>query len=129
MGRVNRVSAYHKEKKIDFSTSSADPLASWRISGIKGPVFEQWYFDSVADDGQSGIVFTLARDASYAMLGQGHLRVELDVTFSDGTHFNHVDWSKRLPKSLLALHENKIPPWLHIGCFTSYLSNLLGCSS
>ncbi|KAH6855611.1 hypothetical protein B0I37DRAFT_58835 [Chaetomium sp. MPI-CAGE-AT-0009] len=90
--RVNRVTAYQKEKEIDFSTSSDDPLAAWRISGIKGPVFEQWYFDSVADDGKSGIVFTLARDASYALLGQGHLRVELDVTFSDGTHFNHVDW-------------------------------------
>lgn len=90
--RVNRVTAYQKEKWIDFSTSSADALAAWRISGIKGPVFEQWYFDSVADDGKSGIVFTLARDASYAVLGQGHLRVQLDVTFSDGTHFNHVDW-------------------------------------
>ncbi|KAI5921284.1 hypothetical protein F4810DRAFT_679189 [Camillea tinctor] len=92
MSRVNRVTAYQKEKSIHFSTSSADPLASWRVSGIKGPVFEQWYYDSVADDGKSGIVFTLARDASYALLGQGHLRVELDVTFSDGTHFNHVDW-------------------------------------
>ncbi|KAI3326237.1 hypothetical protein HD806DRAFT_489736 [Xylariaceae sp. AK1471] len=92
MARVNRVTAYQKDQNIDFSTSSTDPLASWRISGIKGPVFEQWYFDSVADDGKSGIVFTLARDASYALLGQGHLRVELDVVFSDGTHFNHVDW-------------------------------------
>jgi hypothetical protein len=92
MGRINRTTAYQKEESIEFSTSSADPLAAWRISGIKGPVFEQWYFDSVADDGKSGIVFTLARDASYALLGHGHLRVELDATFSDGTHFNHVDW-------------------------------------
>ncbi|KLU92849.1 hypothetical protein MAPG_11811, partial [Magnaporthiopsis poae ATCC 64411] len=90
--RINHVTAYEKEKWIDFSMSSADALAAWRISGIKGPVFEQWYFDSVADDGKSGIVFILARDASYAVLGQGHLRVQLDVTFSDGTHFNHVDW-------------------------------------
>jgi hypothetical protein len=90
--RTNRTTAYQREKSIDFSTSSADPLASWRISGIKGQVFEHWYFDSVSDDSKSGIVFTLARDASYALLGQGHLRVEIDVTFADGTHFNHVDW-------------------------------------
>ena len=92
MARVNRATAYQKEKSIDFSTSSADSLAAWRISGIKGPVFEQWYFDSVSDDGKSGVSFTLARDASYAILGQGHLRVELDITFPDDTHFNHVDW-------------------------------------
>ncbi|KAI0836431.1 hypothetical protein F5Y06DRAFT_273381 [Hypoxylon sp. FL0890] len=92
MARVNSVTAYQTERSINFSTSSADPLAAWRISGIKGQVFEQWYFDSVANDGKSNIVFTLARDASYALLGQGNLRVEIDATFSDGSHFNHVDW-------------------------------------
>ncbi|KIM94010.1 hypothetical protein OIDMADRAFT_184509 [Oidiodendron maius Zn] len=92
MARLNRQTAYQRADEIDFSTSSADPLAAWRISGIKGPVWEQWYFDSVADDGKSGIVLTLARDASYAILGRGVLRVELDVTFSDGSRHNHVDW-------------------------------------
>ena len=33
-----------------------------------------------------------ARDASYALLGQGHLRMEFDVVFPDGSHFNHADW-------------------------------------
>lgn len=92
MGRTNHVTAYQKEKNIEFSASSDDPLASYRISGIKGPVFEQWYFDSVADDGKAGLVFTLARDASYALVGKGHLRVQLDLTFPDGSYFNHVDW-------------------------------------
>lgn len=93
MRRTNRRTAYQREKEpIQFSTSSKDPLAAWRISGIKGPVFEQWYFDSVAADSKSGITMIFARDASYAMLGQGHLRMEFDITFPDGKHFNHADW-------------------------------------
>ncbi|AEO57485.1 hypothetical protein MYCTH_2303702 [Thermothelomyces thermophilus ATCC 42464] len=92
MARINRQTAYQKADEIEFSTSSADPLAAWRISGIKGPVWEQWYFDSVADDGKSSVVLTIARDASYALLGRGTLRVELDVTFDDGSHYNNVDW-------------------------------------
>ncbi|KAL2159575.1 hypothetical protein VTH06DRAFT_2144 [Thermothelomyces fergusii] len=92
MARINRQTAYQKADEIEFSTSSADPLAAWRISGIKGPVWEQWYFDSVSDDGRSGVVLTIARDASYTMLGRGSLRIELDVTFDDGSHYNKVDW-------------------------------------
>ena len=93
MSRINRTTAYQREKKpIFFSKSSADPLAAWRISGIKGPVFEQWYFDSVSDDGKSSIVMIFARDASYAMLGHGHFRMEFDIVFPDGKHFNHTDW-------------------------------------
>lgn len=93
MPRTNRATAYQREKEpIHFSTSSADPLAAWRISGIRGPVFEQWYFDSVAEDGKSNIVMIFARDASYALLGQGHLRMEFDIVFPDGKHFNHADF-------------------------------------
>ena len=93
MPRTNRRTAYQREKEpIQFSTSSKDPLAAWRISGIKGPVFEQWYFDSVADDSKSGMTMIFARDASYAVLGQGHLRMEFDIKFPDGKHFNHADW-------------------------------------
>ncbi len=92
MARINRQTAYERAAEIDFSTSSADPLAAWRISGIKGAVWEQWYFDSVSDDGKSSIVLTVARDASYAVLGRGTLRIELDVVFSDGSRYNNVDW-------------------------------------
>ncbi|KAH9885303.1 hypothetical protein F4778DRAFT_799048 [Xylariomycetidae sp. FL2044] len=92
LSRINRQTAYQKADELEFSTSSADPLAAWRINGIKGPVWEQWYFDSVSDDGKAGIVLTVARDASYAGLGRGTLRIELDVTFPDGSHHNHVDW-------------------------------------
>ncbi|KAK9415787.1 putative AttH domain-containing protein [Seiridium unicorne] len=92
MARLNYQTAYQKADEIEFSTSSADPLAAWRISGTKGQAWEQWYFDSVADDGKSSIVLTMARDGSYAALGKGVLRVELDVTFDDGTHYNRVDW-------------------------------------
>ena len=93
MPRTNLKTAYQRETEpIEFSTSSKDPLAAWRISGIKGPVFEQWYFDSVAADSKSGMTVIFARDASYAMLGHGHLRMEFDITFPDGKHFNHADF-------------------------------------
>ena len=93
MPRVNRKTAYEREQVAPyFSRSSKDPLASWRISGIKVALFEQWYFDSVSNDGKSSICIIFARDASYALLGHGHLRMEIDVVFPDGSHFNHADW-------------------------------------
>ena len=52
MARINRQTSYQKAQEIEFSTSSADPLAAWRISGNKGTAWEQWYFDSIADDAQ-----------------------------------------------------------------------------
>jgi hypothetical protein len=67
-------------------------LASWRISGIKDALFEHWYFDSVSNDGKSNICIAFARDASYALLEHGHLRIEFEVVFLDGSHFNHLDW-------------------------------------
>ena len=95
MPRVNRKTAYEREQVAPyFSRTSRDPLASWRISGIKGPLFEQWYFDSVASDGKSSICIIFARDASYAVLGHGYLRMEFDIVLPNGKHFNHVDWMK-----------------------------------
>lgn len=70
MLRVNCVTAYERSKNIIwFSSSSADPLAAWRISGM-----------------------IFARDSSYALLGQGHLRMEFQFVFEDGTHYAFADW-------------------------------------
>lgn len=93
MPRYNVRTAYEKEKDPPFfSRSSADSLVSWRLSGIKGPVFEQWYFDNVSDDGVCSFSLIFARDASYAALGQGHLRVEFDAVLPDGSHFRHAEF-------------------------------------
>lgn len=93
MPRVNHVTAFERSKKpIWFSSSSADPLAAWRISGIKGPVFEQWLFDSISDDGKALAGMIFARDSSYALLGHGHLRMEFQFVFEDGTHYAFADW-------------------------------------
>ena len=93
MPRINHVTAYQRESQpIWFSSSTADPLAAWRISGIKGTVFEQWYFDSVSDDGKATVGVAFARDASYAILGHGHLRMEFEFVFEDGTRAHFADW-------------------------------------
>jgi hypothetical protein len=91
--RYNVRTAYQKEKEEPFfSRSSNDPLVSWRLSGIKGPRFEQWYFDSVSVDGECSFSMIFARDASYAALGQGYLRMEFDAVLPDGSHFRHAEF-------------------------------------
>ncbi|POS68702.1 hypothetical protein DHEL01_v212906 [Diaporthe helianthi] len=93
MPRFNVRTAYEKEKDQPFfSRSSKDQLASWRLSGIQGPRFEQWYFDSVSNDGESSFSLIFARDASYAALGQGHLRMEFDAVLPDGSRFRHAEF-------------------------------------
>lgn len=77
---------------IYFSTSSIDSLAGPRISGINATVWEQWYFDSVSDEADASIAMLFARDASYTALGKGHLRMELDLVWQNGTKFTQAEF-------------------------------------
>ncbi|KAL0937406.1 uncharacterized protein CTRU02_207137 [Colletotrichum truncatum] len=61
-----------------------------KLSGINSTSWEQWVFDSVSDDGSSGIFLSLGRDASYAFFGQGNLHVEFYALMEDGTKFQEL---------------------------------------
>lgn len=80
------------EKGSTFSTSPLDSLVAPRTNSINGTAWEQWYFEGVSASGKEGITVAISRDASYAILGQGNLRVEVDVVWEDGTQFGQVEW-------------------------------------
>ena len=91
--KISHLSAHQKAKDpIYFSTSSIDSLAGTRISGINATVWEQFYFDSVSDEADASVAMLFARDASYTALGKGHLRMELDLVWQNGTKFTQAEF-------------------------------------
>ncbi|KAE9570801.1 hypothetical protein CGMCC3_g12996 [Colletotrichum fructicola] len=61
-----------------------------KLSGINSTSWEQWVFDSVSDNGSSGIFLSLGRDASYSFFGQGNLHVEFYALLADGTKIQEL---------------------------------------
>lgn len=61
-----------------------------KLSGINSSSWEQWVFDSVSDNGLSGIFLSLGRDASYSFFGQGNLHVEFYALLEDGTKIQEL---------------------------------------
>ncbi|POS79310.1 hypothetical protein DHEL01_v202283 [Diaporthe helianthi] len=61
-----------------------------KLSAVNSSSWEQWVFDSVSDNGSSGIFLSLGRDASYSFFGQGNLHVEFYALLEDGTKIQEL---------------------------------------
>ena len=74
---------------------STDPTESFllpKIDRLNSTTGEQWEFDCTANSGDAGLLVGIYRDAAYAFLGPGNLRLSIDAVWPNGTTWSWVDY-------------------------------------
>ncbi|PWY66094.1 hypothetical protein BO70DRAFT_279932, partial [Aspergillus heteromorphus CBS 117.55] len=92
---VSQLSAFDRTptSHLPFSTSPSEPFDAPKLpSGLNATAGEQWAFDGTSSSGRSGLLLGIYRDASYAFLGPGNLRLSLDLVWDNGTTWSTVDY-------------------------------------
>ncbi|KAI1820161.1 hypothetical protein F4861DRAFT_524183 [Xylaria intraflava] len=93
----SHMSAYNKWAAGDvpfFDSNSHHPLKP-HFTSLNASTGEQWEFDAVSADGDAGILIAFYRDPEFSFLGPGDLRINLDLTFSNGTMASLVDYAEQ----------------------------------
>ncbi|KAH8587790.1 hypothetical protein B0O99DRAFT_694130 [Bisporella sp. PMI_857] len=77
-----------------FNSNSHHPLKP-HFAPLNVSTGEQWEFDAISAEGDAGILIAFYRDPEFNFLGPGDLRINLDVTFSNGTMVSLVDYAEQ----------------------------------
>ena len=80
---------------IIISEDPLVPFVSPKLSAVNETAWESWFFDATAEDGETGIGIMFWRDNSH--VGEvnppfGVLRLQTQVTFSNGSSWIEVSW-------------------------------------
>jgi len=77
-----------------FTSNSHHPLAP-HFTSSNASTGEQWEFDAISAGGDSGILIAFYRDPEFNFLGPGDLRINLDITFPNGTRASLIDYAEQ----------------------------------
>lgn len=76
-----------------FDSNSHHPLKP-HFTSFNASTGEQWEFDAISTGGEAGILIAFYRDPEFSFLGPGDLRINLDLTFPNGTMASLIDYAE-----------------------------------
>ncbi|RYP71908.1 hypothetical protein DL771_004511 [Monosporascus sp. 5C6A] len=86
-----------------FNSNSHHPLKP-HFTSFNASTGEQWEFDAISAGGDAGILIAFYRDPEFNFLGPGDLRINLDLTFTNGTKASLIDYAEQTVVESCATH-------------------------
>ncbi|KAL3420417.1 hypothetical protein PVAG01_08916 [Phlyctema vagabunda] len=110
-----------------FNSNLYHPIKP-HFDSLNATTGEQWEFDAISADGDAGILIAFYRDPEFNFLGPGDLRINLDVTFSNGTMVSLVDYAEQSVIESCATHTTGT--WFRGGAvYKFYISHNISTAS